>query len=124
MAELNDEFLDDQENEEEEDDYVGLDDLSIFDNDPDYDPSEQEVVYYAGKLDLDIQNDPPNFLQILYNALKTPLPDNWRRAVHRENGQLFYINLDDQTIHEYSEIDKNAQRCYMENKLQNEKLTL
>jgi hypothetical protein len=105
--------LDDDQEEEE---YIDLDDISIYENDPEYEPSEEEIIYYAERLGFDVENDPKEFLSIAEQALKAQLPENWRRAVLRSKNELVYINLDDNTIHLYTEIDEMAYKYYCEEK--------
>lgn len=102
--------------EEQGEDFIDLEDISIYENDPNYEPSEEEVVYYAERLGFDVENDPKEFLTIAYQALKAPLPENWRRALIKSKDELVYINLEDQTIHLFTDIDEMAYKYYIEEK--------
>jgi hypothetical protein len=102
--------------EEQGEDFIDLEDISIYENDPNYEPSEEEVVYYAERLGFDVENDPKEFLTIAYQALKAPLPENWRRALVKSKDELVYINLEDQTIHLFTDIDEMAYKYYIEEK--------
>ena len=55
-----------------------------------------------------MENDSEDFLTIAYQALKAPLPENWRRALIKSKEELVNINLEDQTIHLYTDIDEMA----------------
>lgn len=106
----------DKQEEENDEEFIDLEDISVYDNDPNYEPTEEEVIYYAERLGFDVENDPREFLTIAYQALKAPLPDNWRRALLKSKDELVYINMEDNTIHLYTEIDEMAYKYYTEEK--------
>lgn len=111
--------MNDDENEETEgQEFVDLNDLVILENenDPNYEPTEEEVIYYAEWLGFDVENDPEEFLAIAFQALKAPLPTNYRRAIIKNTNEMLFINLDDETLHVYSPIDELAIMHYREQK--------
>jgi hypothetical protein len=55
-------------------------------------------------------------LEVAYQALKTPLPDNWKRACIKNSEEVLFINIDDNTIHGVSPIDEAAIIHYQEQK--------
>jgi len=103
--------------EMEQEEYIDLQDLDIIDEelDENYNPSDEEILAYAEYLGFDNEND-QELLVIAYQALKTPLPDNWKRAIIKNSQEVLYINLDDQTLHTYSPIDEAAILHYREQK--------
>jgi hypothetical protein len=103
----------------EQEEYIDLHDLDIIDEeiDENYNPSDEEILAYAEYLGFDYEND-QELLIIAYQALKTPLPDNWKRAIIKNSQEVLYINLDDQTLHTFSPIDEAAIIHYREQKEQ------
>lgn len=101
----------------EEEQYIDLKDIEILDEelDEDYNPSDEEIFAYAEYLGFDLEND-QELLIIAYQALKTPLPPNWKRAIIKNSQEVLYINLEDQTLHTYSPIDEAAIIHYREQK--------
>lgn len=102
---------------EEEEEYIDLQDIEILDEelDGDYNPSDEEILAYAEYLGFDLERD-QELLVVAYQALKTPLPENWKRAVLKNSQEVLYINLEDQTLHTYSPIDEAAILHYREQK--------
>ena len=100
-----------------EEEYIDLQDIEILDEelDEDYNPSDEEILAYAEYLGFELEND-QELLIIAYQALKTPLPDNWKRAIIKNSQEVLYINLEDQTLHTYSPIDEAAIIHYREQK--------
>ncbi len=101
----------------EEEEYIDFQDIEVLDEelDEDYNPSDEEILAYAEYLGFDLEND-QELLIIAYQALKTPLPPNWKRAIIKNSQEVLYINLEDQTLHTYSPIDEAAILHYREQK--------
>jgi len=101
----------------EEEQYIDLQDIEILDEelDENYNPSDEEIFAYAEYLGFDLEND-QELLIIAFQALKTPLPQNWKRAIIKNSQEVLYINLEDQTLHTYSPIDEAAILHYREQK--------
>eukprot|EP00928_Gymnodinium_smaydae_P009742 TRINITY_DN13644_c1_g2_i8.p1 TRINITY_DN13644_c1_g2~~TRINITY_DN13644_c1_g2_i8.p1 ORF type:complete len:1478 (+),score=258.68 TRINITY_DN13644_c1_g2_i8:94-4527(+) len=58
--------------------------------DPDYEPSEKEMLEYAEWLGIDAERD-PELLWIARRGLKTPLPKPWKPC-ESDDGEVFYFN--------------------------------
>jgi hypothetical protein len=71
------------------------------------------VYGYAQFLGFDLEND-DDLLQIAYEALRHPLPPNWKRAYLKNSNRMCYIDLTTQQFHMYSPIDEEAMEAYEE----------
>merc|ERR1712066_1081241 len=61
--------------------------------DPDYEPTEKEVLEYAEWLGMDVERD-EEFLWIAREGLKQPLPAPWRPCQADGDGEIFYFNFE------------------------------
>lgn len=66
---------------------------TVLDNhyDPDYEPTEAEILEYGKWLGLELPAD-ADLLTIAREGLKAPLPENWK-ACKSEKGELYYFNF-------------------------------
>ena len=99
--------------EENEEEMIDPDDLDIIEDDRNinYEPTKQDLKTHAEELGIDISKY-PEAVNFVYYALKTPLPENWKKAVIRDTREILYINLIDQTLHNLSPYDEEAQLKY------------
>ncbi len=59
--------------------------------DPDYEPSEAEVLEYAAWLGMDAATD-GDLLSIAREGLRAPLPPEWRPCKTAGSDEVFYFN--------------------------------
>ena len=64
-----------EEENDEGPEYIDPNDLDIIE-DPNWEPTPEQIISYANQLGMDTENDPEEFLQIAYASLKEKLPDN------------------------------------------------
>jgi len=60
--------------------------------DPDYEPTENEVVEYAKWLGMDMEED-KDLVWIAREGLKAPLPDNWKPCKTLDTLEIYYFNF-------------------------------
>jgi len=60
---------------------------------PEYEPTEEEVGVYAEWLGMDLEDDQA-LLWIAREALKAPLPDNWKSCRTMDTLETFYFNFE------------------------------
>jgi hypothetical protein len=117
--------------EYEDEEYIDIKDLEVIEDsfDDNYEPSDEgidnlnvDLIEYAQFLGFDLENYNELSLQIAYQALKTPLPENWKRACIKNSDEILFINIDDNTIHGISPIDEAATVHYEEQKENLEKV--
>lgn len=60
---------------------------------PNYEPTEKEVLEYADWLGMDLQED-ADLLWIAKEGLKAPLPKAWKPCQVGEGGEIFYFNYE------------------------------
>lgn len=106
-------YLKDQEEYENEEEMIDPEDLEILEDDytPLYEPSPQELKEHAEILGIEIHKHPES-INFVYSALKSKLPENWKKAVIKKTGELLFINMIDQTLHNLSPFDEEAQLKY------------
>ena len=108
--------MDDNYDYEEEpaETYIDPRDLDIITNNRTWRPTEAQIEAYANQLEFDLDNDPPEVLQIAEKYLTQPLPDNWARAFTKVDPQLLYIELDTNEIHLSTDLEEQAKKEYLE----------
>ncbi|KAJ0412724.1 hypothetical protein ATCC90586_002354 [Pythium insidiosum] len=60
--------------------------------DPNYEPSEREVLEYASWLGMDLENEQDLFW-IAREGLKAPLPENWKPCKTTDTEEIYYFNF-------------------------------
>lgn len=60
--------------------------------DPNYAPSESEVLEYAKWLGMDLEKDEDLFW-IAREGLKAPLPENWKPCKTKDTDDIYYFNF-------------------------------
>mmetsp|Transcript_12602 Transcript_12602/g.27153 ORF Transcript_12602/g.27153 Transcript_12602/m.27153 type:complete len:1830 (-) Transcript_12602:41-5530(-) len=60
--------------------------------DPNYEPSEKEVVEYARWLGMDLEAD-QDLVWIAREGLKAPLPENWKPCKTMDTKEIYYFNF-------------------------------
>lgn len=60
--------------------------------DPNYVPSEAEVIEYAKWLGMDLEKD-HDLYWIAREGLKAPLPENWKPCRTKETEDIYYFNF-------------------------------
>ena len=92
---------------------INLDEVEIQSEDEEIkEPTKNELFYYADYLGFDLENFPELSLEIAYQALKTPLPINFRRAYLKGSDEEVYLNLEDGRIIADNPIDIMAVQTY------------
>ena len=81
-------------------------------------PSDQFVIGYATQLGFDLENDPPEMLDIAEKYLTVEIPEIYQRAFTKENYRLVYINRITNEIKLESDIEIQAKQEYQEVKEQ------
>ena len=61
--------------------------------DPDYVPSEEEVIEYANWLGIDVEND-HDLIWIAREGLMAPLPTDWKPCKQENSEEIYYFNFD------------------------------
>ena len=77
-------------------------------------PSDQFVIGYATQLGFDLENDPPEMLDIAEKYLTVEIPEIYQRAFTKENYRLVYINRITNEIKLESDIEIQAKQEYQE----------
>lgn len=60
--------------------------------DPNYEPTEKEVIEYATWLGMDLDNEKDLFW-IAREGLKAPLPENWKPCKTTDTEEIYYFNF-------------------------------
>ena len=60
--------------------------------DPNYEPTEDEVIEYAKWLGMDLEAD-KNLWWIAREGLKAPLPENWKPCKTTDTEEIYYFNF-------------------------------
>ena len=97
---------------------IDPDDLIIINDNHNWKPPKESILAYAKQLDFDIENDPPEMLSIAEKYLTKDIPDYIRRAFHKSNLQLVYINVITKEIELSSDFEELAKEEYKEAKEQ------
>ena len=101
--------------EDDEENFLNPEDLSIIDEKT-WEPSDEEILSYALKLGYDIEKDPDELFEVAYYYMKYPLPEGWKRAIYKKTKELMYINMEDGEIEVATEIEEMAHQMYLEKK--------
>ena len=59
--------------------------------DPNYEPTQDEVIEYAKWLGMDLEAD-KSLLWIAREGLKAPLPENWKPCKTTDTEEIYYFN--------------------------------
>ena len=114
---INYDETDDNMNESGSEKYIDPSELIMI-NDNNWTPSEKFILGYANQLGFDIENDPPEMLNIAEKYLTVEIPNTFQRAFVKDNYQLVYINRITNEIKLESEIEIQAKQEYQEVKEQ------
>ena len=60
--------------------------------DPNYEPSEKEVIEYAKWLGMDLEED-RDLMWIAREGLKAPLPERWKPCKTLDTKEIYYFNF-------------------------------
>ena len=60
--------------------------------DPNYEPTQDEVIEYAKWLGMDLEAD-KSLLWIAREGLKAPLPENWKPCKTTDTEEIYYFNF-------------------------------
>lgn len=60
--------------------------------DPNYEPTEKEVIEYATWLGMDLEGEKDLFW-IAREGLKAPLPENWKPCKTTDTEEIYYFNF-------------------------------
>ena len=86
-------------NEEEEEtnqqsrDIIDPNDIIIIEDTSKWEPPKEYIMTYAKDLGFDIDNDPPQLLNIARKYLLISLPNNYVRAFYKDSFHIMYINI-------------------------------
>ena len=86
----------------------------IMIQDNNWTPSEQFILGYANQLGFDLENDPPEMLDIAEKYLSVEIPDIYQRAFYKDSYKLVYINRLTNEIKLESDIEIQAKQEYQE----------
>ena len=86
----------------------------IMINDNHWTPTDKFILGYANQLGFDLENDPPEMLDIAEKYLTVDIPDIYQRAFAKDNYQLVYINRLTNEIKLESDIEIQAKQEYQE----------
>ena len=114
---INYDETDENINESGSERYIDPSELIMI-NDNNWTPSEKFILGYANQLGFDIENDPPEMLNIAEKYLTVEIPNTYQRAFAKDNYQLVYINRITNEIKLESEIEIQAKQEYQELKEQ------
>ena len=109
-----------ENSEEEEEQFIDPNDLIIITDTANWKPTAQFINAYANQLEFDVENDPPELLNIAEKYLSIRIPNHWRRAFTKDNYQLIYIDVNTNEIHLTTDIEEKAKEEYKQ--LKNEYL--
>ena len=101
---------------------IDPDQLDIIYEKENWRPKKEYILAYAKQLGFDIENDPPELLNIAEKYLTTEIPDEFYRAFHLSNYTLYYVNAITREIETNTEIEDLAREEYIraKEKLKNE----
>ena len=101
---------------------IDPDQLDIIYEKENWRPKKEYILAYAKQLGFDIENDPPELLNIAEKYLTTEIPDEFYRAFNLSNYTLYYVNAITREIETNTEIEDLAREEYIraKEKLKNE----
>ena len=88
---INYDETDENLNESGTEKYIDPSDLIMI-NDNNWTPSEKFILGYANQLGFDIENDPPEMLNIAEKYLSVEIPNTYQRAFIKEKKKLQIYN--------------------------------
>ena len=94
--------------------FIDPNDLIMIEDNYNWKPTQNFILGYANQLGFDIENDPPEMLNIAEKYLTKSIPDMYQRAFAKENYQLVYINRITSEIKLKSDIEEEAIKEYQE----------
>ena len=94
--------------------FIDPNDLIMIEDNHNFKPTENFILGYATQLGFDIENDPPEMLNIAEKYLSKSIPDIYQRAFAKDNYQLVYINRITNEIKLKSDIEEEAIKEYQE----------
>ena len=110
-------YEDEYQNELEEsgsEKFIDQNDLIMIEDNHNWKPTEKFILGYATQLGFDVENDPPEMLDIAEKYLSKSIPDIYQRAFAKDNYQLVYINRITNEIKLKSDIEEEAIKEYEE----------
>lgn len=78
--------------------YIDPDDLIIIREPLFWEPTNEQILAFAKKLNFDVENYPPKLLEIAKKYLSKSLPIGYMRAFEKKSLQLVYINKNNNDI--------------------------
>ena len=78
--------------------------------DPNYEPTQDEVIEYAKWLGMDLEAD-KSLLWIAREGLKAPLPENWKPCKTTDTEEIYYFNFATNCVSSPSTNSSNLERC-------------
>ena len=101
-------------NESSSEKFIDPNDLIIIEDNYNWKPTENFILGYASQLGFDIENDPPEMLNIAEKYLTKSIPDTYMRAFAKDSYRLVYINRITNEIKLNSDIEEQAIKEYEE----------
>ena len=114
-------YEDNENDESSSEKYIDPNDLIMIEDNHNWKPTENFILGYAAQLGFDIENDPPELLNIAEKYLTKQIPDIYQRAFAKGSYRLVYINritneiklksdLEDEAVEEYEELKEKYMR--------------
>ena len=99
---------------------LGLDpdDINIINDPSTWDPPLECLLSYAKSLEFDVENDPPELLDIAKKYLLRTLPEGYLLAYVKDTYQIFYINSNTYVIYVELGFEEEAKEEYINKKIQ------
>ena len=92
---------------------IDPDQLDIIYEKENWKPKIEYIRAYARQLGFDVENDPPELLNIAEKYLTAEIPDEYYRAFHLTNYTLFYVNAITNEIETNTDIEELAREEYL-----------
>ena len=114
-------YEDNENDESSSEKYIDPNDLIMIEDNHNWKPTENFILGYAAQLGFDIENDPPELLNIAEKYLTKQIPDIYQRAFAKGSYRLVYINritneiklksdLEDEAVEEYEQLKEKYMR--------------
>lgn len=114
-------YEDNENDESSSEKYIDPNDLIMIEDNHNWKPTKNFILGYANQLGFDIENDPPELLNIAEKYLTKQIPDIYQRAFAKGSYRLVYINritneiklksdLEDDAVEEYEELKEKYLR--------------
>ena len=111
-----------EETNQQSRDIIDPNDIIIIEDTSKWEPPKEYIMTYAKDLGFDIDNDPPQLLNIAKKYMLTPLPNNYIRAFYRDSFHIMYINIITSAVIYEMGFEKEAKNEYKKMKKELKKI--